>query len=124
MKRLKFFIFAGVLISSLNVSAKQIPAGVWSQTSVSSNAGDCSTCKVNISKPTPHIIQISGNNGWVGYAYYNQSSDSYKGAFEWKSKQGGTYENTIFFMDLTYEGNTITMKARSTRLNFSVTYRK
>ena len=124
MNFLKLMLFIGIFIFSVNASAKQIPVGIWNQTSVSSNAGDCSTCKVDITKPTPHIIQLIGNNGWVGYAYYNQSSDSYKGAFEWKHKQGGTYKNTIFLIDLTYEGHTITMQARSNKLNFNVTFRK
>ena len=42
-------------------------------------------------------------------------------AFQWKN---GEYKNHVFFMDLTYEGKTLTMKARGNKPFFSATFRK
>ncbi|MDM8542086.1 hypothetical protein QUF90_13445 [Desulfococcaceae bacterium HSG9] len=122
MKIISSIIFTGIILFSINATAAQVPTGTWEQTS--STAGDCSNCEIKIVKMTPHIIQITSNNEWIGYAYYNQSSDSYKGAFEWKAGKGGSYNNHVFLINLVYEGKTLTMKANGTKLNFSVTYRK
>lgn len=120
MKRL--VLSAAVVIGSFQVMAGEIPEGTWKQTS--STAGDCSTCTVTISRPTPHIIKLTANNRWIGYAHYNPSSDNYTGAFEWEAGAGGAYSNVLFLMDLVYEGSTLTMNARSSKLNLSVTYRE
>lgn len=122
MKTINAIVFAGITALSINATASQVPTGVWGQTS--STTGDCSNCEIKITKPTPHIIQINSNNEWVGYAYYNQSSDSYKGAFEWKAGKGGAYNNHIFLINLVYEGKTLTMKANGSKLKFSTTYRQ
>ncbi len=121
MKRL-FLSLVVIGFFSINLVASQVSTGVWKQTS--STAGDCSSCEIKIIKPTNHIIQINSNNSWIGYAYYNQSTDSYKGAFEWKKGDGGAYENHVFLIELVYEGKTLTMKAKGTKLTFSTTYRK
>lgn len=121
MKRL-FLSLVVIGFFSINLVASQVSTGVWEQTS--STAGDCGSCEIKITKPTNHIIQISSNNNWIGYAYYNQSTDSYKGAFEWKKGDGGAYENHVFLIELVYEGKTLTMKAKGTKLTFSTTYRK
>lgn len=107
---------------SINLVASPVSIGTWEQTS--STAGDCSNCEIRITKPTPSIIQVTANNEWIGYAYYNQSTDSYKGAFEWKKGKGGAYKKNVFLINLVYEGETLTMKANGTKLNFSATYRK
>jgi len=115
-------VFIGLLLSFNIIFAGQVPSGSWSATS--SNAGDCPTCKIKITKITPHIISIVSNNGWVGYAYYNSSTDSYKGASEWKSGQGGSYENVIFLLDIVYENRTLTIKGKTTKGTIISTYRK
>ncbi len=122
MKTINSIILAGITVFSINAAAAQVPAGSWGQTS--STAGDCSNCEIKITKPTPHIIQIISNNDWIGYAYYNQSTDSYKGASEWKKGTGGAYENVVSLDTLIYEGETLTIKSHSSKGDFTTTYRK
>jgi len=106
-------------VSASAAFASQVSDGTWYQTS--STAGDCPNCLISIERDTPHIIKLTANNGWTGYGYYSSNSDSYTGAFQWKS---GEYKNHVFFMDLTYEGKTLTMKARGNGPLFSATFRK
>jgi len=122
MKKISSLFFGVMIIFTTNAFAERIPEGAWNATS--STAGDCPNCTINVKKSTPNIITITANNGWVGYAYYIQSKDMYKGAMEWKAGQGGAYENHIFFIELTYEGKTLTQRAHGTKLDFSTTYRK
>ena len=122
MKMIVTIVCLGLLVASTNALAEQIPEGTWRQTS--STAGDCPNCTIKIKKVAPHIIEIGSNNGWIGYAYYIQGKDIYKGASEWKSGQGGAYENTIFINELIYEGRTLTMKGHSNKLDAVSTYRK
>ena len=122
MKSINSIILAGVTAFSINSVAAEVPAGSWAQTS--SNAGDCSNCEIKIIKSTPHIIQITANNDWIGYAYYNQSTDSYKGASENLKGTGGAYENKLFLITLIYEGKTLIIKGHSSKGDITTTYRK
>ena len=122
MKATSLSILLGMVLFSSSAISAQLTEGIWKQTS--SSHGDCPNCTIEIERPTHHIINIKANNGWVGYAYYNQSTDSYKGAFQWKKGTVEAYENVVFLIDLTYEKNTLTMDAKSNKLNFSATYRK
>ncbi|MGP1680954.1 MAG: hypothetical protein ACTS8S_01330 [Giesbergeria sp.] len=121
-------IFRNILLSTIialasyNAVAEQVPAGVWQQTS--STAGDCSNCEIKITLVSPHIIQISANNGWIGYAYYIRRDDKYTGAFQWQAGNGGAYENVVFVVEMTYEGKTLSFDAKSNPLSFSATFRK
>jgi hypothetical protein len=116
-------LFPAILaLASYKAAAEQIPPGVWQQTS--STAGDCSNCEVKITPITPHILQISSNNGWTGYAYYIQQDDKYRGAFQWEAGKGGAYENVVFLVEMIYEGKTLWFNAKSDPLSFSSTYRK
>lgn len=121
---LKILIVSIMCVFSSISIAEQASEGVYGQTSASPHVGDCSTCEIKISKLTPHVVQIDANNGWVGFAYYSQQDEKYRGAFEWKSGKGGAYDKVLFLIDLIYEGQTLTMNARSNSLNFSTTYRK
>lgn len=104
-----------------SASAEQVTAGIWKQTS--SNVGDCSNCEMKITRITPQIIQISGNNGWYGYLHYVQNEDRYRGALQWEGGKGGAYENVLFITDATYEGKTFSLNAKSSSLNMTMTYR-
>ena len=120
--KLRNFLFPAMLaFASCGAVAEQIPPGIWLQTS--STAGDCPNCEIKINRTTPHIIQISANNGWVGYAYYTQQDDKYRGAFQWEVGKG-VYENVLFLIEMVYEGKTISFNAKSSSLNFSSTYRQ
>lgn len=113
-------LIASILASvSFNGAAAEIPAGTWQQSS--STAGDCADCTITVTKATPQIIQFTSNNGWKGYAYYASKEDTYKGAFQW---EGADYRNTVFLVQLTYEGKTLSLKTESPALSFSSTYRK
>lgn len=121
--KLRHILFVVVLsLISYGAAAEQISPGIWVQTS--SDAGPCTDCELNITAPTPHIIQIMANNGWIGYAYYNQQDDKYRGAFEWKAGQGAPYTNLVFLLELTSDGKTISMNAKSSKLNIIATFKK
>ena len=121
--KFRYMLFPAILaLISYNAAAEQVPPGLWLQTS--STAGDCSNCEVKISRATPDILQISSNNGWIGYAYYTQQNDKYTGAFPWEAGKGGAYENVVFLIEMTYEGKTLLFNAKSNPLSFSSTYRK
>jgi len=120
--RLLFAATAALVLASLNVSAKPVVPGVWAQTS--STAGDCPNCQITITERTPHIIEITANNQWVGYAYYSKATDNYIGAFEWKAGSGSEYEDVVFKVEFVYEGSTLTMKAKSDKLSFNATFRR
>jgi hypothetical protein len=113
---------AALALTSLNASAEPVPAGVWAQTS--STAGDCPACQITITTKTPHIVELVGNNQWIGYAYYSSTNDKYIGAFEWEAGRGGAYDGVVFTVELVYEGQTLTMYAKSDKLSLRGTFRK
>lgn len=114
------FLFS-MFFSSLT-NAQQIIVGKYKQTS--SSAGDCANCEITISREVPHIIKISANNGWIGYAYYIEQDAKYYGAFQWKSGLGYGYPNVLFIINLTYGGGTLVMNADSDPLSFTATFRR
>lgn len=124
MMLFRFFGLVFFSFVSSGIFAAQIPDGIYGQTSVSSGAGDCAACEIKITRIAPHIIQIGANNGWVGYAYYTQQDDKYRGVSESLSGKGGAYENVVFLIEFTYEGQTITMNSKSNPSTFTATYRK
>ena len=121
--KFRHMLFSAILaLVSYDAAAEQVPPGLWFQTS--STAGDCPNCELKISRVTPHILQLSSNNGWIGYAYYTQQDDKYRGAFQWEAGKGGAYENVVFLLEMTYEGKTLLFNAKSNPLTYSSTYRK
>ena len=113
---------AALVLTSLHASAEPAPAGVWAQTS--STAGDCAACEISITNKTPHIVELIGNNYWIGYAYYSSTSDKYIGVFELQAGTGGAYDRVVFTVELVYEGQTLKMNAKSDKLSLTATYRK
>lgn len=120
-KHLGFITCAMLIFSTNSVFAEQMPAGIYKQTS--SNMGDCATCEVKVVRFTPHILQVSGNNGWVGYLHYAVGEDRYRGVLQWESGKGGAYENFLFVTEATYEGKTFTLNAKSGSTTMVQTYR-
>ena len=118
------FALLSWIILSTQVMGAQMPEGTFKQTSVTNGFKDCPYCSIQITKPTPHILMITTNDQMVGYAYYTQQDDKYRGALQWKSGAGGPYENVVFLIELIYEGQTITMKAHSNPIDFTKTFRK
>lgn len=74
-------IASGVLASA-HVLADPVSEGRWEQ--VSSSAGECRSCEMEITRQIDHIIRLVGNNGWLGYATYDRRRDVYRGSLEWK----------------------------------------
>lgn len=106
-------------------SARQVSEGIYSQTWASPVAGQCSECEVRIRKVTPHIVEITGSNGWSGFAYYVPSEDRYQGTFEWWAGQGSPNGHALFTLELKYDGRTLTMNnAKSEPLKFVAIYKK
>jgi len=112
-----------MLIAPLSL-ARQLSEGTYSQIWVSPVAGQCTDCEVRIRKTTPHIIELTGNNGWSGFAYYIPGEDRYRGTFEWFVDEGNPYAQVLFTIELKFDGRTLTMSASSEPLNFVATYRK
>ena len=110
--------------SSFAAIASEIPVGTFSQTSSTSAGPDCPNCEIKISKIADNQIQLISNNDWTGSAVYDKASDKYTGSMKWLSGKGGAYENTVFAIQLTYEGNTLNMSFASPKLNFKNTYRE
>lgn len=104
-----------------------IREGTYKQTSVYSQDGwgDCASCSITITKITPHIIQIVSNNGWIGYAVYDEGKDKYTGSWEWTSGNGGVYQNKIFDSTLVYDSKVIKIEgvARESGMTYAITYR-
>ncbi len=81
-------VVAATLVSAAgNVSAEQVSAGRWLQTS--STSGDGADCEITLTQVTPQIEEIAFNNGWKGYAHYFAKSDRYERAFQWDTGPGG-----------------------------------
>lgn len=122
MKSLYLCALACALNFSATAYAGQAPAGTYVQTS--SSIGDCPTCEITISNPTPHIVKLASNNTWIGFAAYSQQDDKHRGAFEWEAGKGDAYEGIVFSMELIFEGKTLNLNAKSSALSFSATFRK
>lgn len=124
----KNFIFAIILFASAFAGwAEEIPEGTYRQTSVNpADWGECPQCTITVIRETPHIIRIHANNGWVGFAVYDTQKDRYKGTWEWKLGKGGSYESIVFYSDIFYDGNVVTMDVvyRESPKKHTITYRK
>lgn len=115
MKKLSFVLLA--LISSSAI-ADRIPTGKWQQ--IDTNAGECKTCQITVGGITPDILEVSGNNGWAGYIYYDKSEDRYSGVMQWRN------DKVIYFINMTYHNNDLrlTLQAESSPYKYFVTYEK
>jgi len=112
-----------LLVAPLTL-ARQISEGVYSQTWVSRLEGQCPDCEVRIRRITPHIVELTANNGWSGFAYYLPSEDRYLGTFESLESDGGPYAQVLFTIELKFDGQTLTMNASSEPFKFVAVYKK
>ncbi len=122
MKFRRVVLSAIFVFASFGAAAEVIPAGLWRQTS--STAGDCSTCQLTVVQITPHILKLSTDGSFVGYAYNTQKNGIYTGVCEWEANKGGDFDNVVFQVEMTYKGKVLSLNAKSIPLNFSATYQK
>jgi hypothetical protein len=113
-----------LLLAAPGTLARQISAGVYSQTWVSPVAGQCSKCEVRIRKITPHIVELTASNGWSGFAYYMPLEDRYQGTFEWWRSKRNPYARVLFTIELEFDGENLKMSANSEPLEFVALYKK
>ena len=125
MKRI-IILAALVLCSVIGSFAEPVESGWWTQTA--SSAGDIDNVAMEIKSTTPHIITLESNNGWLGYAWYNQEEDIYTGFFELTIKKMddsiNNWAEEVFHFTLSYDGLTLTMKAESNVDDFNATFWK
>lgn len=120
----KIVVILLLLVIPAGVFADTISEGFWLQTS--STAGDCAGCGIAIVMKTPHTLEIVGNNGWMGYAYYDMAKDEYKGFLELTKDPDPSindWSGEVIHFVLTYEGKTITIETISGKIDFIATYR-
>lgn len=103
--------------AAFDSSAAEVSQVSWLQSS--STAGDCADCTIMLTKTTPQIVQVASNNGWKGFVVYSSTEDKYKGAM-----QSPDYPNVVVVIEMTYEGKTLALRAKSSAVSFSSTYRK
>jgi hypothetical protein len=123
MKKTLFIIL--VLLLTGILWAENVQDGWWTQTA--STAGDADMIvAMKITEQTPHIISLASNNGWVGYAWYDEGEGCYSGFFELvrpaSAPERDDWTGEVFHMTLTYDGLTLTMKAESPERDFRATY--
>lgn len=105
--------------------AEPAQEGVYQQKISSYDSGECSKCTVYIKKLTPHIIELTANNGWVGYAVYSSSSDEYKGFFEWRAGTNTAYlEGVLHKITLSFDRGTLTMDGERPERVFRAVYER
>lgn len=122
MKAIYAVLLGSTILVSADAFADQIRDGTYYQ--VSSNAGECRKCEIQVTRQTDHIIQISSNNGWIAYATYNYRDDIYRGMLEWKSGNGGQ-RTEPYSIELMRDGRrNLKMTATSRSGNFNVTYER
>lgn len=104
--------------------ADMISEGWWLQTA--STAGEGDNVAMEVTVETPHIISLDSNNGWVGYAWYVEEKDLYTGFFELlmpeMKKDKENWAGEVFQFILSYDGLTLTMKAKSQERHFMATF--
>lgn len=120
-----FFFLVLSFASGSFLSAEKIEPGDWFQTS--SSAGDAPDIVMSIIQVTPHIIQLDSNNGWVGYAWYNEDEDEYSGFFELLKDTGMRKEgwtNKVFRIMMVHDRKTIILDGvNGDDEHFSATFR-
>ncbi|MBM9536000.1 hypothetical protein [Desulfobulbus alkaliphilus] len=122
MKWRKFLLAMTILLISFLLSPVQSFAETW--VLESSTAGECPNCEIEVINVTPDIIQVTGNNGWVGFAAYDATEGKFIGASQAKEGMGGEYEQVLFTMEVTVEKENLTIHASSPSGNIYSTYTK
>jgi len=126
MNKGKFILIIVLLCMPLStVMAEMIEPGDWFQTS--STAGDVPDIVMSIVEVTPHIIQLDSNNGWVGFAYYDESEDEYIGFFELLKDTDGEkrgWTNQVFRIRLVQDRKTLVLEGMNpSNERFAATFR-
>ena len=109
------------LTTASSVGAEMIPDGSYKQQFSDYGSGQCGNCIIYVKQKTPNTIEILGNNGWIGSAYYDSNTDMYSGFFEWRKNSGMPYvEGVLHKITLRYENRTkmISMEGERPNLNF------
>ncbi len=123
MKRTIILILI-TLYSVFGTFADSINNGWWTQTA--STAGEGENVAMEVKSVTPHIITLDSNNGWIGYAWYDEEKDLYTGFFELIipeiDKDNESWAGNVFQFTLCYDGLTLTMKAESSEKDFQATF--
>ncbi len=118
------FLLTILLFGISNLFANTINPGLWVQTA--STAGEGESVAMQITCKTPHIISLDSNNGWVGYAWYVDDKDLYSGFFELLEPEmevnKENWAGEVFNFILSYDGLTLTMKAKSPEREFQSTF--
>lgn len=120
----KLFIFILLTNMTFGIFSEKISEGWWTQTA--STAGEANNIAMEVKFLTPHIISLDSNNGWIGFAWYVEEKDLYTGFFELvmpESKNDkDNWAGEVFQFILSYDGLTLTMKAKSSEHDFMATF--
>ena len=122
MKR-SIILIVLTLCTVFGTFADSISDGWWAQTA--STAGEGENVAMEIKSVTPHIITLNSNNGWIGYAWYDDEKDLYTGFFELTMQKHNdikSWTGEVFNFTLYYDGLTLTMKAESSVDDFKATF--
>lgn len=105
--------------------AEPIPSGGYKQT-FSTYGGQCATCSIYVKYKTAHIIEISANNNWIGYAVYDQDTDKYVGFWEWRrgANMGPSLQDVVHKFEATFDDGTLTMSVNRPGMMFRIIYEK
>lgn len=123
MKKAHALLSTALIFFSAPALAEPAREGVYEQKFSSYGSGECPKCIVYLRKKTPNIIEINGNNGWVGYAVYSASSDQYDGFFEWRAGTNSPYlEGVVHKITLSYGKGVLTMEGERPGMSFRVFY--
>lgn len=123
MKRQIILIILLKLVT-FSIFAEKINDGWWNQTA--STAGDGNNIAMEVKSLTPHIISLDSNNGWIGFAWYEEDKNIYTGFFELimpeSTHDKDNWAGEVFHFNLSYDGLTLTMKAKSQERDFMATF--
>lgn len=117
--------FGALLVVSAPATAEPAREGVYEQKFSSYGQGECSQCLVYVKKKTPNIIEITGNNGWVGYAVYSTSSDQYDGFFEWRAGTNSAYlEGIVHKITVSFDKGALNMEGERPGMSFRAFFQR
>ena len=103
-----FLATATLLLPSAAYADEYGLPGEWQQ--VSSNAGECSSCKITIMRHGS-VLTIAANNGWSAAVQADSPSNTLwaVGNGRWQEGKGGPYSGTLFNIAITLKGEQLQM---------------
>ncbi|WP_426125602.1 hypothetical protein [Pararhizobium sp. PWRC1-1] len=106
---LKSLLFAAALLPPSTTYADDygLP-GEWQQ--VTSNAGQCSSCKITIMRHGS-VLTIAANNGWSAVVQTDAPGNALwaVGNGRWQKGKGGPYSGTLFDIAVVLKGEQLQM---------------